>query len=205
MHAKTKKKALTHDRILEAAAKTLKAQGFRGTGVADVMRQAGLTHGGFYAHFASRDAMLCAAIERAGQASRSRIDQARCTAAGRGASALRVLVDSYLAAQQLRGGGWGCPIAALSSEIPRQSLAVRRRAAERLAGLVAEIERSLPQGWPAPTAAIVASQMVGALQLARVIGNAAAARAHLAAVRAHLAMAFDRPGPLCVPPHNATA
>lgn len=205
MHAKTKKKALTHDRILEAAAKTLKEKGFRGTAVADVMRKAGLTHGGFYAHFSSRDAMLCEALDRAGQASRARIGKAPCAAAGRGTSPLRVLVDSYLAERHLRNVDRGCPIAALSSEIPRQSLAVRRRAAARLAGLVAEIERSLPQGWPAPTATIVASQMVGALQLAKVIGDATAARAHLAAVREHLAMAFDKPGPGWASSHDAPA
>ena len=64
MPASTKREQ-THARIVEAAARALRREGFAGVGVADVMKQAGLTHGGFYAHFASREALLLEAVERA--------------------------------------------------------------------------------------------------------------------------------------------
>ena len=61
------RREVTHDRIVEVAARALRRHGFDGVGVADVMKQAGLTHGGFYAHFASREALLAEAVERAGR------------------------------------------------------------------------------------------------------------------------------------------
>ena len=66
----------THDRIVEVAARALRRRGYAGVGVADVMKEAGLTHGGFYAHFASRDAMLVEALERAGTESATRLKAA---------------------------------------------------------------------------------------------------------------------------------
>jgi len=61
------RKALTHDRIVDVAARALRRNGYAGVGVAEVMKEAGLTHGGFYAHFASRDALLVEAMQRAGR------------------------------------------------------------------------------------------------------------------------------------------
>src|SRR5204862_1079169 len=62
------KKEETRERILRAAARAIRKHGYEGVGVADVMKQAGLTHGGFYAHFESRDALLAAAADHAGAA-----------------------------------------------------------------------------------------------------------------------------------------
>jgi len=59
----TSKKQETRERILRAAARAIRKHGYEGVGVAEVMKDAGLTHGGFYAHFASRDALLAAAAE----------------------------------------------------------------------------------------------------------------------------------------------
>ena len=60
------RKEATHERIVEAAARAIRRSGYDGTGVAEIMKDAGLTHGGFYAHFASREAMLAEAADRAG-------------------------------------------------------------------------------------------------------------------------------------------
>src|SRR5258708_20431950 len=60
------RKEETHDRIVDAAARAIQRHGYAGVGVADVMKEAGLTHGGFYAHFDSREALLVEALERAG-------------------------------------------------------------------------------------------------------------------------------------------
>ena len=62
----TRSKEATHERIVEAAARAIRRSGYNGTGVADIMKDAGLTHGGFYAHFSSREAMLTEAADRAG-------------------------------------------------------------------------------------------------------------------------------------------
>src|SRR5436190_910859 len=67
--AAARSKEATHDRIVEAAARAIRRSGYNGTGVADIMKSAGLTHGGFYAHFSSREAMLAEAADRAGSES----------------------------------------------------------------------------------------------------------------------------------------
>src|SRR5260221_6574801 len=65
-NARAAAKEATHERIVEAAARAIRRSGYDGTGVADIMKDAGLTHGGFYAHFPSREAMLAEAADRAG-------------------------------------------------------------------------------------------------------------------------------------------
>src|SRR5881392_3058213 len=60
------RKEVTHERIVNAAARAIRRSGYDGIGVAEIMKDAGLTHGGFYAHFASREALLAEAADRAG-------------------------------------------------------------------------------------------------------------------------------------------
>ena len=67
MNESTDRKQRSHERIVDAAARAIRQRGYAGVGVADVMKEAGLTHGGFYAHFPSRDALIVAALERAAQ------------------------------------------------------------------------------------------------------------------------------------------
>jgi len=90
------RKELTHERIVETAARAIRSAGFQGMGVADIMKAAGLTHGGFYAHFASRDALLAEALERAGEESAQHLDRATARHGAQGVSPLRALVESYL-------------------------------------------------------------------------------------------------------------
>ena len=189
------RKQLTHDRILDTAARAMRSSGFYGVGVADVMKQAGLTHGGFYAHFPSRDALLVEALERAGGHSRERLQRSIAAGEARGASRFRALVESYLSDRHLKSPESGCPVAALASEMPRQSDEVRRAAATRVKSLLAFVGETLPAGHGQDAAAVVASQLVGALQLARALGDNAQGRAHLAAVRGQLLAQFDFPLP----------
>ncbi|MBX3655046.1 MAG: TetR/AcrR family transcriptional regulator [Ramlibacter sp.] len=162
------RKELTHDRIVETAARAIRRAGFHGVGVADIMKEAGLTHGGFYAHFPSRDALLTEALERAGRDSAltmaARTDRARA----KGLSAFQALVEGYLSERHLVAAEHGCAVAALASEMPRQAPDVRDAAAQRVRNLVATVQQALPGGG-ADSAAEVASQMVGALQLARAL------------------------------------
>lgn len=174
------RKALTHERILDTASRAIRRAGFQGVGVADIMKEAGLTHGGFYAHFASRDALLAEALVHAGQQSAERVSKGNAAREANGASPFRAMVEGYLSDRHLSGTENGCAVAALASEMPRQSPEVRAAAAQRVRSLMAMVERSMPEGAEPGTAAAIASQMVGALQLARALGDNAEGRALLA-------------------------
>src|SRR3954463_16563962 len=96
-----KQKEATHERIVEAAARGIRRSGYSGTGVADVMKDAGLTHGGFYAHFESREAMLAEAADRAGADSLAILDRIASSAEpGKG---LEALMRAYLSKEHLEG------------------------------------------------------------------------------------------------------
>jgi TetR/AcrR family transcriptional repressor of nem operon len=185
------RKALTHERILDTAARAIRRAGFQGVGVADIMKEAGLTHGGFYAHFTSRDALLAEALAHAGQQSAERIAKGNATREARGASPFRALIEGYLSERHLSGTENGCAVAALASEMPRQSPDVRAAAAQRVRSLMALVQRSLPTGAAPGSAAAITSQMVGALQLARALGDNAEGKALLAANRKALLAAYD--------------
>src|SRR6187551_1749206 len=108
----------THERIVDVAARAIRRHGYAGVGVADVMKEAGLTHGGFYSHFESRDALLVEALERAGRQSAETVSRAAASRAGAGVSAFRSLVESYLADTHLASLETGCPVAALCGDMP---------------------------------------------------------------------------------------
>jgi len=189
------RKQLTHDRILDTAAAALRGGGFDGIGVADIMKRSGLTHGGFYAHFPSREALLAEAMERAGQDSCERLRAAVHAGHRKGHSRLRALVDHYLSEAHLQAPEAGCPVAALASEMPRQGQAVQQAAADGVAALVRVVKDTLPAGQSAGAAAVITGQLVGALQLARALGDNAAGRRHLGAARRFLLEQFDPPQP----------
>lgn len=184
------RKELTHDRILDVASRAIRRAGYDGVGLADLMKEAGLTHGGFYAHFASRKALLAEATQRAGQdtvavlADRLREGQAQ------GMSPFSALVNTYLGDAHLENAESGCVVAALASEIPRQDEEVARAARTRVLGLVELVRRSLPPGTDAEQAQVVAATMVGALQLARAL-QGKAGKALLASARAALIHQYE--------------
>lgn len=185
------RKELTHERIVETAARAIRRTGFQGLGVADIMKEAGLTHGGFYAHFASRDALLCEALERAGQDAGAGLARRIASQQPSDASTLRQLVEAYLADGNLAATEHGCPVAALASEMPRQAPEVREVAARRVRGLIATVAKALPTEADADSAAVIAAQLAGALQLARALGDNAEGRALLAATRRALLLQHD--------------
>jgi AcrR family transcriptional regulator len=185
------RKETSHERIVAAAARAIRRGGFQGVGVADIMKEAGLTHGGFYAHFSSRNALLAEALERAGQDNAARTRDDLATRQSRGASPLRALVEGYLSDRHLGDIETGCAVAALASEMPRQTPEVREAAAQRVRAMVAAVRRALPKDAPADSGPSIASQLVGALQLARALGNNAEGRALLRASRRSLLAQYD--------------
>jgi AcrR family transcriptional regulator len=185
------RKEISHERMVATAARAIRRGGFQGVGVADIMKEAGLTHGGFYAHFSSRDALLAEALVRAGQDSAARVDQGIASRQASGTSALRALVEGYLSDRHLGSIETGCPVAALASEMPRQSPEVRKASAQRVRGLVAAVRRALPKNASTDSGPAIASQLVGALQLARALGNNAEGRELLKASRRALVTQYE--------------
>jgi TetR/AcrR family transcriptional regulator, transcriptional repressor for nem operon len=191
MQTKPSRREATHARIVDVAARALRRDGYAGVGVADVMRQAGLTHGGFYAHFASRDAMLAEAMAHAGAQSAEAIGQRISSGQARGHSTLRALVDAYLSEAHLRGVEGGCVVAALGSEMHRQTPELLAPALERVHNLIHRVQSALPEGGTREQAMVIASTLVGTLQLARTLGANAQGRAMLAAARSALLAQYD--------------
>ena len=192
MATRTSRHEATHDRIVEAAARTLRRNGYAGVGVADVMKQAGLTHGGFYAHFESRDALLAEAIDRAGRDSTTAMAERVDAGRARGESPFRALVENYLSEAHLGGTENGCVVAALGSEMPRQPAALRGPSVERIRRLIALVRSALPKGASPQQAMVVASTLVGTLQLARTLGANTHGKAMLAAARDALLAQYDK-------------
>jgi TetR/AcrR family transcriptional repressor of nem operon len=189
-------KAETHERIVETAARAIRAQGYAGASVADVMKQAGLTHGGFYAHFASRDAMVEEAIDRAADDGRARL-HAVAERAEPG-QALAAVVASYLSDRHVEHPESGCTLAALGSETARQAPALRRIATRQVRGLVSLLARQLPGGDTPDNqdcALAAVCGMVGALSLARAVDDPALSRALRDAVAGAIAGADEARDP----------
>jgi TetR/AcrR family transcriptional repressor of nem operon len=170
--SKQSRREQSHERILEAASRALVREGYAGVGVAAVMKEAGLTHGGFYAHFESREALLAEALEHAGRKSVERLQERARGRVARGASPLRALVDGYLSEAHLEALDEGCPVAALASEMVRTGAELRAVSSQRMRDLVKFVERALPAGSPAGSAVALASTLIGALQMARTFDGA---------------------------------
>jgi TetR/AcrR family transcriptional repressor of nem operon len=183
-------KEATHDRIVDAAARAIRRSGYNGTGVADIMKAAGLTHGGFYAHFNSREAMLAEAADRAG--SEAVVLMERVAAAVPPQQALQAMMQAYLSEAHVKSIETGCATAALGSEMPRQAPEVRHAATRRIKEMIDLVARQSPD-WGQPGAhaqALVAvSTMVGALILARAVDDARLSDALREAALNHLTSA----------------
>lgn len=168
----SRSKEATHERIVDVAARAIRRSGYQGTGVADIMKAAGLTHGGFYAHFSSRDALLAEAADRAGGESVQLLQ--RLAAGVSGPQALRSMIEGYLSKDHLESVETGCHIAALGSEMPRQAPEVRHAATQRLKEMIDLVTRQSPD-WGQPGAhehaLVTIATMVGALVLARAVDD----------------------------------
>jgi AcrR family transcriptional regulator len=173
-NARTAAKEASHERIVSAAAKAIRRSGYDGTGVSDIMKEAGLTHGAFYAHFASREAMLAEAADRAGAEANALA--ASIIASVPGDQALQALVQVYLSKEHLEGIEAGCPNSALGSEMPRQSPEVRLAATRRIKEMVDLVARQYPD-WGQPSAheraLVTVATMVGTLVMARAVDDPA--------------------------------
>jgi len=188
LNARTAAKEASHERIVSAAARAIRRSGYDGTGVADIMKEAGLTHGAFYAHFESREAMLAEAATRA-------CAESAAAAAGVVASvppqqALSSMLRAYLSQQHLKQVETGCPLAALGSETARQAPEVRRVTTRHVKEMIDLVARQSPD-WGQPAAheraLVTIATMVGTLLLARAVDDPALSDNLCQAALKHLA------------------
>ena len=184
--ARTQKER-TRARILDEAAAAMREYGPDGIGVAALMKRAGLTHGGFYAHFEDRDDLVAHAIDRMFADSAALLD--RHLDAQDVRQGLSLLLDDYLSDAMRQAVDQGCPLPGLSGSAGRLPPAARKRFERGINAFRSALERSLTMlefVEPAALASSVLSEMVGAMALARALADDAAATVTLRASRVQL-------------------
>ena len=162
----------THTRIVRKASVRLREKGAHGIGVADLMKEAGLTHGGFYAHFDSRDALVIEAfvyaMDRSLEHWRKLADDTSPE------KRLVTIVETYLSPTHRDDPGHGCAITSLGAEIARESPKTRRAFAakmEQLIELIADQIQDMPRKLARKQAMALLATMMGTLVLSRIAGS----------------------------------
>ena len=162
----------THARIVKKASVRLREKGAHGIGVADLMKEAGLTHGGFYAHFDSREALVIEAFAYAMDRSTERWRKiAEETPADK---RLATIVENYLTPVHRDDPGHGCAVPTLGAEIARESLKTRKAFAAKLEAMIdmmADQILDVPRKSARKQAVAALATMFGTLVLSRIAGN----------------------------------
>jgi TetR/AcrR family transcriptional repressor of nem operon len=176
--------AETRRRIVEIAADEFRANGIHGTGLADVMAAAGLSHGGFYRHFDSKDHLVAEACEAA---LTGIIGELEAAAEGcHGAEGFNAMVDAYMSTTHRDSPASGCPLAGMGSELARADEGTRAAAAHGIDEFVEMLAKRIgnPEDDGDRSRAVFAlSALVGALTLSRILPDQAASESLLEDVR----------------------
>lgn len=167
--------------IVARAAAALKRDGLDGVSIPALMKEVGLTHGGFYGHFADRDELVAEAVRTAADATGKEVLSAH-------AGDLAATLSRYLSMQHVEHPEHGCVVAALGGEGRRQSAPIRKAFAYAARGFIAHVDaklRGAPRLSARPTedGLELAAKMIGAVVLARLVDDEALAKRLLAAVR----------------------
>lgn len=177
MRVSREKAAENRERIVDAASRLFRDKGFDGVGVDAIMKEAGLTHGGFYGHFASKEALAAEAVTRGFK---------RSAELQSGAASLGELVSGYLSEAHRADRANGCTVAALGADFGRQEPALRKSLTASVRAQIGQLAALLKRGTPASRrrrALANYAGMVGALTLARAVDDAALSHEILAAAR----------------------
>ena len=169
-------KAKTHKRIVSIASKKFREEGLAGVGIAELMKEAGLTVGGFYKHFDSRDDLVAEAISSAFGGWKRRVDAAKT--GGRSLS-VEELIDDYLSEAHRDNPGTGCAFSALAPEIARSNKKTRAVTSEQVRNDIQLIATLLPgsdKRAARSRAILIFSALVGAMSLARALSDEALSR-----------------------------
>ena len=180
-------KTRTRDRIVRNAARKLRAEGLSGPGLASVMKASGLTVGGFYKHFRSKDELLAEAIAQGFSESNEKIRSSLQNVPR--TDRWKEIVRWYLSTDHCDRPEIGCPVAALAPEIARAKSSVRRR----IAGLMKEWVEFMPgatAGEREQNFFVIFSAMAGAVSVARILIDPADRQKVLAGMREHLLHSF---------------
>jgi TetR/AcrR family transcriptional repressor of nem operon len=184
MRVSREQAAENRERVLEIASRLFRERGLDGIGVADLMKAAGLTHGGFYGHFASKEDLVAQACARALQGS---LPKWQAWAATDPDDPLAAVTANYLSATHCDKPGEGCALAALASEGSRHNPPVRQALTEGMRRLVDFLSQLVPGRSPAARhekALATFASMVGAVVLARAVDDRALAEEILQSVSA---------------------
>ena len=177
----------TKARVVKIAAQQMRKRGPDGVGVADVMSRAGLTHGGFYAHFESKDDLIAAAVRQMFVDARELFRSS--TEDKDPVEGLRTYINSYVSRSHRDHPERGCAIAALASDIHRQGRKARSAYDDGVAGLVAKIEGLLPEREGVDRRRLAVSmiaEMTGAVAAARSVSDPTLSDEILASARRSL-------------------
>jgi TetR/AcrR family transcriptional repressor of nem operon len=184
-------KTRTRDRIVRNAARKLRAEGLSGPGVASVMKASGLTVGGFYKHFRSKDDLLADAIEEGFSESSEKIYSSLQNVPRE--DRWKALIRMYLSPEHCDHPDSGCPVAALAPEMARAKLGVRKR----ISGLIQDRAKRWVEFMPGRTAAererncvLIFTAMLGAVSVARILTDPSDRQKVLADMRDHLLRSF---------------
>ena len=191
MRVSREKFAESRKRILDAAATLFRETGFDGIGLSDIMKAAGLTHGGFYGHFGSKEDLEAQALSLALARSVADWSQLVDSAAAR---PLAALAGQYLSADHRENVGEGCPFAALGSDTARRSERVRSAFTAGLEPFLALLSNVIPRRSKAQRrrkAIAILAEMVGAMILARAVNDPALSDEILAATSLNLSEASE--------------
>lgn len=176
--------AQNRERIVEAAAQLFRERGFEGIGVADLMKEAGLTHGGFYGHFSSKDDLIAEASALALARSLALLSNVGEPASG---DPLSAIAGAYLTSTHRDKPGTGCLLAAVGSDVSRQTPAVRRAVTDHIRSAVELLTKLVPRKSRAARrrkAISTYATLVGAMVLARAVNDRALSQEILDAGRA---------------------
>ena len=179
MRRSREEKAKSRERIVEVAAARIREAGTDGPGVAEIMREAGMTHGGFYKHFDSRDELVAAALEQALADGDAFVTELTADAA----DPLAAFVDWYVSPEHLANPAAGCAVAGLGADVGRGSEALHalyRAQVERYLGRLEALLGSRAR------ATVALATLVGAITVARGLGEPLLAEEILRDVRAAL-------------------
>ncbi len=168
-------KQKTRERILDAAAAMFRERGIEKTSVADVMKQAGLTHGGFYAHFASKDELIVESVKHASEQVSHLFDSPNGAEGILDGSGLLAVAKAYLSVLHMTHPERGCPVAALGTELIQNSQKVKKTVSKEILTRLEKLyNRTAPDATPnnrRQQAAGVLACMVGGQILARMLGG----------------------------------
>lgn len=170
MRKSRKEAAETRTRIVEAASVEFRRNGVDGTGLSDLMAAAGLTHGGFYKHFDSKEQVVAEALAVAAE---TMVEAMESTlSASPGERGLRTAIAEYLSAGHRDDAAGGCPFAALGSDMARESDAVREVATAgflKMVDVIAGQMEGKSQAAARKEAMLMMTTMIGAVTMARVV------------------------------------